>query len=185
LERKPITDVVKIAAYNGQSWLADRLARHDANSNDRYDLLRAFAHLSGTLIRQADGGLRVCLQPPDLPLQRRALTGLCVELNQDRPVFPGTNTYVQRLVGQAGSQVGQVRTQQAVALVGGEPSQWLSGVLTAACGELPQPVRVQPPVGRGQVEPPKIGESIEHLAQALGRGELWRLAQPAQTGSRP
>ena len=88
LERKLITDVVKIAAYNAQAWLADRLARHYANSNDLYDLLRSFAHLSGTLTRQADGGLRVCLQPPDLPLHRRALTGLCAELNRGDPVFP-------------------------------------------------------------------------------------------------
>jgi hypothetical protein len=91
LERKLITDVVKIAAYNAQAWLAERLARHYANTND---LLRSFAHLSGTLIRQADGGLRVSLQPPDLPLQRRALIGVCAELNLDRPVFPGTDVAV-------------------------------------------------------------------------------------------
>jgi len=91
LERKLITDVVKIAAYNAQSWLADRLARHYANTNDLHDLLRSFAHLSGTLIRQSDGGLRICLQPPDLPLHRRALTGLCTDLNLGRPVFPGTD----------------------------------------------------------------------------------------------
>jgi predicted dehydrogenase len=40
-----------IAAYNAQSWLADRLARHYLNTNDRHDLLRSCAHLSGTLIR--------------------------------------------------------------------------------------------------------------------------------------
>jgi transposase len=91
LERKLITDVVKITAYNAQSWLADHLARHYANANDLHDLLRAFAHLSGTLIREPDGGLRVCLQPPDVPLHRRALAGLCAELNLGQPVFPGTN----------------------------------------------------------------------------------------------
>ena len=94
LERKLITDVVKIAAYNAQAWLADRLARHYANSNDLYDLLRSFAHLSGTLTRQADGGLQVRLQPPDLPLHARALTGLCAELNLSRPVFPHTDVVV-------------------------------------------------------------------------------------------
>jgi transposase len=91
LERKLITDVVKIAAYNAQSWLADRLARHYTNTNDVRDLLRSFAELSGTLIRQPDGGLRVCLQPPDLPLHRRALAGLCADLNLAQPVFPGTD----------------------------------------------------------------------------------------------
>jgi hypothetical protein len=95
LETKLIADAVKVAAYNAQSWLADRLARHYLNANDLHDLLRSFAHLSGTLIRnQADGGLKVCLQPPDLPLQRRALAGLCAELNLVRPVFPGTDISV-------------------------------------------------------------------------------------------
>ena len=82
--------MVKVAAYNAQSWLADRLARHYLNTNDLHDLLRSFAHLSGTLIRRADGGVKVCLQPPDIPLQRRALAGLCADLNLGRPVFPGT-----------------------------------------------------------------------------------------------
>jgi len=91
LERKLIADVVKIAAYNAQSWLADRLARHYTNTNDLHDLLRSFAQLSGTLIRQSDGRLRVCLEPPDLPLQRRALAGLCADLNLGWPVFPGTD----------------------------------------------------------------------------------------------
>jgi len=102
LESKLIADVVKIAAYNAQSWLADRLARHYLNTNDRHDLLRSFAELSGTLIRQPDGGLRVCLQPPDLPLHRRALAGLCADLNLGRPVFPGTDMPVHYEV--AGTQ---------------------------------------------------------------------------------
>jgi hypothetical protein len=46
---------------------ADSKTSH-LNTNDLHDLLRSFAHLSGTLVRQADGGLEVCLQPPDIPL---------------------------------------------------------------------------------------------------------------------
>ena len=46
LETKLIADAVKVAAYNAQSWLADRLARHYLNANDLHDLLRSFAHLS-------------------------------------------------------------------------------------------------------------------------------------------
>jgi hypothetical protein len=95
LERKAISEVVKLAAYNAQSWLADRLVRHYTNTNDLYDLLRSFAELSGTLTRHAEGGLRVCLQPPDLPLHRRALAGLCAELNRGDPVFPGTDIPVR------------------------------------------------------------------------------------------
>ena len=102
LETKLIADAVKVAAYNAQSWLADRLARHYLNANDLHDLLRSFAELSGTLIRQADGGLRICLQPPDVPLHRRALAGLCADLNLGRPVFPGTDMPVHYEV--AGTQ---------------------------------------------------------------------------------
>ena len=91
MERKLITDVIKFAAYNAQSWLADRLAYHYTNTNDVHDLLRSFAELSGTLTLQVNGGLRVCLEPPDLPLQRRALAGLCADLNLGQPVFPGTD----------------------------------------------------------------------------------------------
>jgi hypothetical protein len=102
LETKLIADVVKVAAYNAQSWLADLLARHYPNPNDLHDLLRSFAHLSGTLTRQGDGGLRIDLEPPDTPLDVRALAGLCADLNQLRPVLPGTDIPVQYAV--AGTQ---------------------------------------------------------------------------------
>ena len=101
LETKLIADAVKVAAYNAQSWLADRLARHYLNTNDLHDLLRSFARLSGTLIRQPDGGLRVCLEPPDLPLHRRALMGLCAKLNLAQPVFPGSEVPVHYEVADA------------------------------------------------------------------------------------
>ncbi len=100
LETKLIADVVKVAAYNAQSWLADRVARHYPNSNDRHDLLRSFAHLSGTMTRQGDGGLRIDLAPPDTPLHCRALAGLCADLNQLRAVVPGTNIPVQYAVAE-------------------------------------------------------------------------------------
>jgi hypothetical protein len=91
LEPKLIGDAVKIAAYNAQSWLADRLVQHYPHSGDLHDLLRAFAQLSGTLTRQLDGTIHICLDPPDLPLYRRALEGLCQDLNRLHPHFPGTD----------------------------------------------------------------------------------------------
>jgi len=91
LEPKLIADAVKIAAYNAQSWLADRLVQHYPHPGDLHDLLRAFAQLSGTVTRQPDGALNVCLDPPDLPLYRRALEGLCQDLNRLHPSFPGTD----------------------------------------------------------------------------------------------
>lgn len=95
LETKRLVDAVKVAAYNAQSWLADRLAQHYLHVNDLHDLLRSFAYLSGTMTRQADGGIRICLEPPDIPLARRALAGLCADLNQSHVMFPGTDIPVQ------------------------------------------------------------------------------------------
>ena len=58
----------------------------------------------GTLIRQLDGGLRICLDPPDLPLHRRALAGLCADLNPGRPVFPSTDIRVHYEVAESRSE---------------------------------------------------------------------------------
>jgi hypothetical protein len=90
LEAKVLTDTVKLAAYNAQAWLAERLAHHYASTDDRFDLLRSFAELPGSMTRQADGSLLVCLEPPSIPLCSRALDGLCQELNLINPTFPGT-----------------------------------------------------------------------------------------------
>ncbi len=98
LEPKLIADTVKLAAYNAQSWLADRLVPHYPHPGDLHDLLRAFAQLSGTMTRQPDGALHVCLDPPDLPLYRRALEGLCQELSQLHPRFPGSDIPVSYAV---------------------------------------------------------------------------------------
>lgn len=91
LEPKLIADAVKLAAYNAQSWLADRLLQHYPHPGDLHDLLRAFAQLSGTMTRDLDGTIHVCLDPPDLPLFHRALEGLCQDLNRLHPLFPGTD----------------------------------------------------------------------------------------------
>ena len=90
LEAKLVADAVRLAAYNAQVWLADRLAAHYANPFDRHDLLRSFAQLSGTMTRQPDGHVSIRIDPPDTPLYRRALEGLCQDLNRSNPVFPGT-----------------------------------------------------------------------------------------------
>ena len=64
---------------------------HTVLSDFRSRLVDNGAELSGTLFAQSDGGLRVCLEPLDLPLHRRALTGLCADLNLGKPVVPGTD----------------------------------------------------------------------------------------------
>lgn len=90
LEQKAIIDRVKITAYNAEEWLLDRLLRHYSNPHDIRALLRAFVELPGELRTLGDHVL-VMLDPPDTPLHRRALRGLCNELNQIGATFPGTD----------------------------------------------------------------------------------------------
>lgn len=90
LEHKALVDRVKIAAYNAEEWLLERLHHHYGNANDIRDLVRSFAELSGQ-IRSTPRGIDVELDAPDTPMHRRALRGLCDELNAIGATFPGTD----------------------------------------------------------------------------------------------
>jgi len=90
LEQKAIIDRVKMTAYNAEEWLLERLAPHYSNSDDIRLLLRSFAELSGEIRRTAQGVV-VTLDPPDTPIYRRALRGLCADLSQLGATFPGTD----------------------------------------------------------------------------------------------
>ena len=89
LEHKAIIDRIKITAYNAEEWLLDLLVRHYPNPHDVRALLRSFAELSGE-IRATAQGVVVTLDSPDLPLHRRALHGLCADLNRLGSTYPGT-----------------------------------------------------------------------------------------------
>jgi len=89
LEHKAIIDRIKITAYNAEEWLLDLLVRHCPNPHDVRALLRFFAELSGEFRTTAEAVV-VTLDPPDLPLHRQALRGLCADLNQLGATFPGT-----------------------------------------------------------------------------------------------
>lgn len=93
LEHKAIIDRVKITAYNAEEWLLDLLVRHYPNPHDVRALLRSFAELSGE-IRTTAQGVVITLDSPDLPLHRRALRGLCADLNRLGSTYPGTELHV-------------------------------------------------------------------------------------------
>ena len=93
LEQKAIVDRIKMTAYNAEEWLLDLLVRHYPNPHDIRALLRSFAHLAGE-IRTTPTSVVITLDAPDLPLHRRALRGLCADLNQLGTTFPGTDTPV-------------------------------------------------------------------------------------------
>ena len=90
LEQKAIIDRIKITAYNAEEWLLERLRAHYPNSDGIRLLLRSFAELSGEIGATAQG-VTVTLDPPDTPIYRRALCGLCTDLNLLGATFPGTD----------------------------------------------------------------------------------------------
>ena len=103
-EAKAVVDRVKLAAYNAEEWLLDRLVVHYPNPHDARDLLRSFAELSGT-IETTPTGVVVSLDPPDTPMHRQALRGLVEDLNTIGATFPGTDVPVTYGVGLHHSEV--------------------------------------------------------------------------------
>ncbi len=93
LEQKAIIDRIKLTAYNAEEWLLELLVHHYPNPHDVRALLRSFAELAGE-IRTTPAGVVITLDAPDLPLHRRALRGLCADLNQLGATFPGTERSV-------------------------------------------------------------------------------------------
>jgi hypothetical protein len=98
LEQKSLIDRVKIAAYNAEEWMLERLLIHYPNPHNARALLRSFAQLSGEL-RTGLNGLQITLDPPDDPSHRRALRGLCADLNRLDVTLPDTDRPVTYHVG--------------------------------------------------------------------------------------
>jgi transposase len=104
LEQKAIIDRIKMTAYNAEEWLLGLLVRHYSNPHDIRALLRSFALLTGEM-RTTPTGVVVTLDAPDLPLHRRALRGLCGDLNKLGAIFPGTKIPVTYQVAMHHSEV--------------------------------------------------------------------------------
>ena len=93
LEQKAIVDRIKLTAYNAEEWLLERLLVHYPHPHDARALLRSFFELPGEM-RANHRGVQVVIDPPDNPLHRRALRGLCADLSQLAVHYPGTDLAV-------------------------------------------------------------------------------------------
>lgn len=94
LEKKVIIDTIKIAAYNAEEWLLERLDRYYDDHRDIRQLLRIFTRLKGRLWLR-NGYVVADLVPPEIPRYRMALEGLCAELNALSVPFPGTSSQIR------------------------------------------------------------------------------------------
>lgn len=90
LEQKAIVDRIKLTAYNAEEWLLERLLVHYPHTHDARALLRSFFELPGEM-HASRHGVQIVIDPPDNPLHRRALHGLCHDLSQLGVLYPGTD----------------------------------------------------------------------------------------------
>jgi transposase len=89
-ERKHLTNLLKMVAYQAESDLVRLVAPHYRRVEDEGRTLIQSAFNSAASIALTDSELCVTLAPLSSPHRTRALRALCVELNRAATRFPGT-----------------------------------------------------------------------------------------------
>ena len=80
-DRRNLVNAIKIGTYNAERWLARRFFHHYTDPRDWLTIFRSVLQLSGRVMVDEGGGLRVALRPPDQPRVRRALHAMLEEIN--------------------------------------------------------------------------------------------------------
>ena len=89
-ERKHLTNLIKMVAYQAESALLRLVAPHYRRVNDEGRTLIQSALASAADIEVTDRELRVTLAPLSSAHRTRAIAALCEELNRAEAVFPGS-----------------------------------------------------------------------------------------------
>jgi hypothetical protein len=89
-ERKLLTNLVKMIAYQAESDLVHLVSPHYKRATDEARTLIQSALAVSAVIEVAGDELRVLLDPLSSPHRTRAIADLCQELNQKTTVFPGS-----------------------------------------------------------------------------------------------
>jgi len=90
-ERKHLTNLIKMVAYQAESDLLRWVAPHYRRADDEGRTLIQAALASAAGLNVTKRELRVMLAPQSSPHRTRAIAALCEELNQRKAVFPGSN----------------------------------------------------------------------------------------------
>ena len=90
-ERKHLTNVLKMVAYQIESDLVERLRPHYARADEEGRTLIQTALQSAASIEPGKDELRITLAPLSSEHRSKAIAVLCRELNQFKAIFPGTN----------------------------------------------------------------------------------------------
>jgi hypothetical protein len=114
VERKHITNLLKMVAYQAEGDLLRILASHYRRSEEEGRTLIHNALESPGDIAVTETELRVSLQPLSSPHRTQALVALCEHLNETRTRFPGSSLCLHFTV--------QKEPSQSMAFPGPRPS---------------------------------------------------------------
>jgi transposase len=98
VERKHITDVIKMVAYQAETDLVRRIAPHYKRADDEARTLVQSMLADAADIAVTATELRVTFAPLSSPHRTAALAALCAELDALAPRFPGTRLRVRYAV---------------------------------------------------------------------------------------
>lgn len=90
-ERKHLTNVLKLVAYQIESDLVNLLRPHYARAEDEGRTLIQTVLQSTAALEPTDRELRVTLSPLSSPHRSEAVAALCEDLNRAEICFPGTH----------------------------------------------------------------------------------------------
>ena len=89
-ERKLLTNLLKMVAYQAESDLVHRVAPHYKRTAEEGRTLIQTALASPADLEVTADELRVCIEPLSSPHRTRAIAALCDELNTQPALFPGS-----------------------------------------------------------------------------------------------
>jgi prepilin-type processing-associated H-X9-DG protein len=90
VERKHLTDILKMVAYQAEGDLFRLLAPHYRRTEDEGRTLVQSALMASADLGVTDDELRVAIEPLSSPHKTKALVAICDDLNATSTCFPGT-----------------------------------------------------------------------------------------------
>src|SRR5664279_56878 len=100
-ERKHLTNLIKMLAYQAESDLLRLVAPHYSRAGQEGRTLLQSALAGAADLQVTETELRVTLTPQSSPHRTRAIAALCVQLNQTTPLFPGSRLRLHYAIREA------------------------------------------------------------------------------------
>jgi hypothetical protein len=100
-ERKHLTNLIKMVAYQAESDLLRLVAPHYRRADDEGRTLIQSALASAADLQVAKTELRITLAAQSSPHRTRAIAALCEELNQTKSIFPGSRLRLRYAIREA------------------------------------------------------------------------------------